>query len=96
MFADYNMTEEMTGEVEGPGDRLEAKLIDLRQAIIGAERSVLVDGRFEQMIISPFAVIDVALELITELAAFRTMTMAATVSANKASTLAGSDYRQTR
>lgn len=92
MFVEYDRTD----DVEEALERLEAKLAELRQAIIGAERSVLVDGRFEQMILSPYAAIDVAVGLITELAAIRRVTKAVAPTSNRTSTSVGSDFPRTR
>ncbi|HEX6386023.1 MAG TPA: hypothetical protein VF177_15240 [Anaerolineae bacterium] len=47
--------------------RLKDELNTLRQAIIQVEPAVVVDGRFERMIISPLAVIEVARELIEKI-----------------------------
>ncbi len=46
--------------------RLKAELLALRQAIIRAEPSVMLDGRFEEMITTPVSVIEFARELIEE------------------------------
>ena len=43
---------------------LRAELAGLRQAILRADPTVLLDGRFERMIISPIAVISIARELV--------------------------------
>lgn len=48
-------------------DQLEQELSILRQAIMRAEPSVMVDGRFEQMITSPVTVIHIARQLIERL-----------------------------
>ncbi len=47
--------------------RLKRDLASLRQAIIAAEPSVMVDGRFEEMITTPSKTITIAQALIAEL-----------------------------
>ena len=44
--------------------RLKEELTSLRQAIIQADPSVMMDGRFEAMITSPITIIDIARGLI--------------------------------
>ena len=45
-------------------ERLKESLADLRQVIIQAEPAVMFDGRFEEMITNPTAIIKVARQLI--------------------------------
>jgi hypothetical protein len=47
--------------------RLKKDLASLRQAIIAAEPTVMVDGRFEEMITTPGKTITIAQALIAEL-----------------------------
>jgi hypothetical protein len=54
-----------------PQARLHDALSTLRQAIIRAEPTVMVDGRFERMITTPLSVLDVARQLIEEIPQLR-------------------------
>ena len=47
--------------------RLKRDLASLRQAIIAAEPTVMVDGRFEEMITAPSRTINIAQALILEI-----------------------------
>lgn len=51
--------------------RLKEELAALRQAILQADPDVLLDGRFEQMIVTPITVIGVARDLISGIPAMR-------------------------
>ncbi len=46
--------------------RLKAELYALRRVIMQAEPVVMIDGRFEEMMTSPIAVIDVARQIIAQ------------------------------
>ena len=46
---------------------LKTELAHLRQALLRADPTILLDGRFERMIVSPVAVIGVARELVARL-----------------------------
>lgn len=48
-------------------ERMKSKLTGLRKAIIQADPTVIVDGRFEQMMIAPITVIEIARELLETL-----------------------------
>lgn len=54
----------MINVVQEENIRLKQKLATLRQTILRIDPSVMVDGRFEKMIVAPITVIDVACELI--------------------------------
>jgi len=47
--------------------RLKAELSDLRRIIMKVEPVVMVDGRFEEMMLSPITIIDVAREIIARI-----------------------------
>lgn len=47
--------------------RLKRDLVSLRQVIIAAEPTVMVDGRFEEMITTPGSTIQIAKALIAEI-----------------------------
>ena len=53
--------------IQEENQRLKAELSSLRRTIMQVDPIVMVDGRFEQMILSPITVIDVARELIEKL-----------------------------
>lgn len=57
--------------------RLKEELAALRQAILQADPDVLLDGRFEEMIVTPITVIGVARDLITTIPAMRRAVSAA-------------------
>jgi hypothetical protein len=52
-------------------ERLQESLADLRQLIMRVEPAVMFDGRFEEMITNPTAIIDVARQLIRAMPARR-------------------------
>jgi hypothetical protein len=54
--------------------RLTEELALLRQSIMRAEPSVMLDGRFEEMIITPLSVIIIARELISQIPAIKATT----------------------
>lgn len=49
-------------------ERMKIQLSGLRQAVIQADPTVIVDGRFEKMMTAPITVIDIARELLESLA----------------------------
>lgn len=51
--------------------RLKSELVSLRQTIVQVEPLVMVDGRFEKMMLSPITVLDVARELIEQIPQMR-------------------------
>lgn len=52
-------------------ERLQESLADLRQLIMRVEPAVMFDGRFEEMITNPTAIIDAARQLIRTIPARR-------------------------
>ncbi|MEZ4516915.1 MAG: hypothetical protein R3C44_08790 [Chloroflexota bacterium] len=57
--------------VQEENERLKEELAGLRQAILQVDPSILLDGRFEQMITTPITVIAVARELISQIPEIR-------------------------
>lgn len=53
--------------VQEENQRLKAELTTLRQAIMQVEPVVMLDGRFEEMMLSPVMVINIARELIEQI-----------------------------
>ena len=49
-------------------EKIKSKLSGLRQAIIQADPTVIVDGRFEKMMAAPITVIEIARELLESIA----------------------------
>ena len=49
-------------------ERMKTQLSGLRQAVIQADPTVIVDGRFEKMMTAPINVIEIARELLESLA----------------------------
>lgn len=49
-------------------ERMKIQLSGLRQAVIQADPTVIVDGRFEKMMTAPITVIEIARELLESLA----------------------------
>jgi hypothetical protein len=54
----------MLNIVQEENQRLKAELSSLRRVIMQVEPVVMVDGRFEEMILSPITVINIAREII--------------------------------
>lgn len=54
----------MTNQLLQDFGQVEDRLLQLRQAIIRVDPTVMVDGRFEEMFVTPLSVIDVARKLI--------------------------------
>ncbi len=57
----------MVNIVQEENQRLKAELSALRRVIMQVEPVVMVDGRFEEMITSPIAVIGVARQIIAQI-----------------------------
>jgi len=57
----------MLNIVQEENRRLKAELSDLRRIIMKVEPVVMVDGRFEEMMLSPITIIDVAREIIAKI-----------------------------
>lgn len=53
--------------VQEENQRLKAELYSLRKVIMQVEPVVMVDGRFEEMMLSPITVIDVARDIIQKI-----------------------------
>ena len=49
-------------------EKMKAQLTGLRKAVIQADPTVIVDGRFERMMTAPITVIEIARELLETLA----------------------------
>ncbi|MCC6605581.1 MAG: hypothetical protein IT327_20410 [Anaerolineae bacterium] len=49
-------------------EKMKSQLSGLRQAVIQADPTVIVDGRFEKMMTAPITVIEIARELLESLA----------------------------
>ena len=49
-------------------EKMKSQLSGLRQAVIQADPTVIVDGRFEKMMAAPINVIEIARELLESLA----------------------------
>ena len=49
-------------------EKIKTKLSGLRQAVIQADPTVIVDGRFEKMMVAPITVIEIARELLESIA----------------------------
>jgi len=49
-------------------EKMKSKLTGLRKAVIKADPTVIVDGRFEKMIAAPITVIEIARELLEAVA----------------------------
>lgn len=49
-------------------EKMKSKLMGLRKAVIKADPTVIVDGRFEKMIAAPITVIEIARELLEAVA----------------------------
>ncbi len=49
-------------------EKMKSQLSGLRQAVIQADPTVIVDGRFEKMMTAPINVIEIARELLESLA----------------------------
>lgn len=49
-------------------EKMKSKLMGLRKAVIKADPTVIVDGRFEKMIVAPITVIEIARELLEAVA----------------------------
>ena len=47
-------------------EKLKTQLSSLRQAIIQADPTVIVDGRFEKMMVAPITVIEIARDLLMQ------------------------------
>ncbi len=61
----------MIDMVQEENQRLKQELTALRQMIIRVAPGVMYDGRFDQMIASPITTLDVACELLGEMAQSR-------------------------
>ncbi len=48
-------------------EKIKSKLTGLRRAVIQADPTVIVDGRFEKMMAAPITVIEIARELLESL-----------------------------
>lgn len=59
--------ERMLNIVQEENRRLKAELSDLRRLIMQVEPVVMVDGRFEEMMLSPITIINVAREIIAKI-----------------------------
>lgn len=57
----------MLNIVQEENQRLKAELLSLRRVIMQAEPVVMLDGRFEEMIVSPITVINVARDIIQKI-----------------------------
>ena len=51
---------------ENETEKVKSELSRLRQAIMKVEPNVLLDGRFEQMIVNPISIIDIACDLLKQ------------------------------
>ena len=57
----------MVDIVRAENERLKSELVSLRQLILQTDPSVMVDGRFEKMMVAPINVIAVARTLIEQI-----------------------------
>jgi hypothetical protein len=57
----------MVNIVQEENQRLKAELSALRRVIMQVEPVVMLDGRFEEMITSPIAVIEIACQIIAQI-----------------------------
>lgn len=61
----------MLNIVQEENQRLKAELLSLRRVIMQVEPVVMLDGRFEEMIVSPITVINVARDILQKMPQYR-------------------------